>query len=83
MSGISELLINLGYKVSGSDLKDTRVTRRLAALGGHIFHGHEIEHAKGADVVVYSSAVRQDNPEILEAKDRYIPVKRGRKCWRS
>jgi len=74
MSGISELLINLGYKVSGSDLKDTRVTRRLAALGGHIFHGHEIEHAKGADVVVYSSAVRQDNPEILEAKDRYIPV---------
>ncbi len=74
MSGIAELLINLGYKVSGSDLKDTRVTRRLAALGGHIFHGHEIEHAKGADVVVYSSAVRQDNPEILEAKDRYIPV---------
>lgn len=74
MSGIAELLINLGYKVSGSDLKDTRVTRRLAALGGHIFHGHEIEHAEGADVVVYSSAVRQDNPEILEAKDRYIPV---------
>jgi UDP-N-acetylmuramate--alanine ligase len=74
MSGIAELLINLGYKVSGSDLKDTRVTRRLAELGGHIFHGHEIEHAEGADVVVYSSAVRQDNPEILEAKDRYIPV---------
>jgi UDP-N-acetylmuramate--alanine ligase len=74
MSGIAELLINLGYKVSGSDLKDTRVTRRLAKLGGKIFHGHKIDHVEGADVVVYSSAVRQDNPEILGSKDRYIPV---------
>jgi UDP-N-acetylmuramate--alanine ligase len=74
MSGIAELLINLGYKVSGSDLKDTRVTRRLGELGGEIFHGHKVEHIEGADVVVYSSAVRPDNPEILGSKDHYIPV---------
>ena len=74
MSGIAELLINLGYKVSGSDLKDTPVTRRLAALEGHILCGHKGEYVEGADVVVYSSAVGHDNPEILEAKNRYIPV---------
>lgn len=74
MSGLAELLINLGYRVSGSDLKDTAVTRRLSGLGGSIFKGHGRENVKGADVVVYSSAVRDDNPEILEATDRYIPV---------
>jgi len=74
MSGIAELLINLGYSVSGSDLKDTAVTRRLAALGGHIYKGHRRENVEGADVVIYSSAVGLDNPEIIEAKDRYIPV---------
>jgi len=74
MSGIAELLINLGYKVSGSDLKETAVTRRLSALGGSISKGHAKENVKGADVVVYSSAVGDDNPEILEATDRYIPV---------
>jgi len=74
MSGIAELLINLGYKVSGSDMKDTAVTRRLAGLGGEVFLGHREEHVKGADVVVYSSAVGRDNSEILEAVRRYIPV---------
>ena len=74
MSGIAELLINLGYRVSGSDLKETAVTGRLAGLGGSIFNGHGRENVKGADVVVYSSAVGDDNPEILEANDRYIPV---------
>jgi len=74
MSGIAELLINLGYEVSGSDLKDTAITKNLASLGGHIFCEHKSENVKGADVVVYSSAVRRDNPEILEAKERYIPV---------
>lgn len=74
MSGIAELLINLGYKVSGSDLKDTPATRRLTSLGGHIFYGHKKENVSGADVVVYSSAVHQDNPEIFEAKDLYVPV---------
>jgi len=74
MSGIAELLINLGYKVSGSDMKDTAVTRRLAGLGGEVFLGHREEHVKGADVVIYSSAVGRDNSEILEAVRRYIPV---------
>ena len=74
MSGIAELLLNLGYTVSGSDLKESSVTRRLAGLGGSIFHDHKGENVKGADVVVYSSAVSQENPEILEAKEQYIPV---------
>ena len=74
MSGIAELLINLGYRVSGSDLKDTPVTRRLSDLGGDVFYSHKTENIEGADVVVYSSAVEGDNPEVLEAKDRYIPV---------
>jgi len=74
MSGIAELLINLEYDVSGSDLKDTAVTKRLTSLGGNISIGHRGEHVGEADVVVYSSAVGQDNPEILEARDRNIPV---------
>jgi UDP-N-acetylmuramate--alanine ligase len=74
MSGIAELLINLGYEVSGSDLKDSPMTRRLAALSGLVFKGHKGEHVEGADVVVYSSAVASDNPEIQEAKKRSIPV---------
>lgn len=74
MSGIAELLLNLGYSVSGSDLTETAVTRRLAALGGRIHIGHERRNVEGADVVVYSSAVRPDNPEILEAGARSIPV---------
>ncbi len=74
MSGIAELLINLEYDVSGSDMKDTAVTRRLTSLGGNISIGHRGEHVGEADVVVYSSAVGQDNPEILEARDRNIPV---------
>ena len=74
MSGIAELLINLGYRVSGSDLRDTAVTRRLAGLGGRIFRGHEEGNLEGADVVVYSSAVGAENAEILKAKDHCIPV---------
>lgn len=74
MSGIAELLLNLGYEVSGSDLKDTSVTKRLASLGGLILKGHRKEHVEAADVVVYSSAVQRDNPEILAAIARYIPV---------
>ena len=74
MSGIAELLINLGYEVSGSDLKDSPMTRRLAALSGVVFKGHKEEHVEGADVVVYSSAVASENPEIQEAKKRSIPV---------
>lgn len=74
MSGIAELLINLKYKVSGSDLKDSAVTKRLTAMGGHVYKGHSRQNVQSADVVVYSSAVRSDNPEMLEAKDKAIPV---------
>jgi UDP-N-acetylmuramate--alanine ligase len=74
MSGIAELLLNLGYEVSGSDLKASSVTSRLAGLGGRIFEGHKRDHIEGADVVVYSSAVPWDNPELVEARERYIPV---------
>jgi UDP-N-acetylmuramate--alanine ligase len=74
MSGIAELLINLGYEVSGSDINETQVTRRLSELGGHIFQGHERKNVENADVVVFSSAVGRENPEILEAKERSIPV---------
>jgi len=74
MSGLAELLINLGYDVSGSDLKATTVTQRLAGLGGTVFEGHQGDHVEGADVVVYSSAVAADNPELSGARDRHIPV---------
>ena len=74
MSGIAELLLNLGYTVSGSDLRSSEATRRLAALGGRIEEGHASDHVGDADVVVTSSAVRRDNPEVVEARRRKIPV---------
>ncbi|MFC1867958.1 UDP-N-acetylmuramate--L-alanine ligase [Thermodesulfobacteriota bacterium] len=74
MSGIAELLLNLGYAVSGSDIRDSKVTERIAALGGNIFKGHKGKNVEGADVVVYSSAVPVDNPEIEKAREMYIPV---------
>ena len=74
MSGIAEVLINLGYKVSGSDLKQTEVTERLASLGGKIFIGHRPEQIRNAHVVVTSSAVLPDNPEVVQAKKLKIPV---------
>jgi UDP-N-acetylmuramate--alanine ligase len=74
MSGIAEVLLNLGYQVSGSDLKETEVTRRLQNLGCEIFYGHRKENVKEADVVVVSSAVRKQNPEVEVAEERLIPV---------
>ena len=74
MSGIAELLLNLGRRVSGSDLKPGPVIDRLRALGGEIHIGHSADHVCSADVVVISSAVRPDNPEIVEARRRQIPV---------
>ena len=74
MSGIAELLSNLGYAVSGSDLKPSEVTGRLQTLGVRVALGHEAGHVGDADVVVYSSAVRADNPEVVEAHRRRIPV---------
>lgn len=74
MSGIAEVLLNLGYPVSGSDLKSSATTKRLEDLGGDIFVGHEVAHVGDADVVVVSSAVREDNPEVVEAMRRQIPI---------
>jgi UDP-N-acetylmuramate--alanine ligase len=74
MSGIAELLLNLGYKVSGSDLVSTGITRRLSGLGGTVFQGHRPEHIEGADVVVISSAVGMGNPEVEAARQAVIPV---------
>ena len=68
MSGIAELLLNLGYKVSGSDLKTSDITRRLKKLGGSIFEGHAENQIEGADVVVFSSAVYTDNLELISAR---------------
>ena len=74
MSGIAELLLNLGYKVSGSDLKASDITERLESLGGIIFVGHRANQISGADVVVTSSAVEPDNPEVKAANRVSIPV---------
>ena len=74
MSGIAEVLLNLGYKVSGSDLKASTVTQRLANLGAITFEGHRAENISGAEVVVTSSAIAQDNPEVTEAHKLHLPV---------
>jgi UDP-N-acetylmuramate--alanine ligase len=74
MSGIAEVLLNLGYKVSGSDLKSSAVTQRLASLGATTFEGHAAENMRGAEVVVTSSAVSPENPEVLEARKFHVPV---------
>src|SRR2546421_5076653 len=74
MSGIAEVLLTLGYKVSGSDLKNSPVTERLAGLGAIIFEGHCIENITGAEVVVTSSAIARDNPEVSAAHAQHVPV---------
>ena len=74
MSGIAEVLLNLGYTVSGSDLKTSSVTGRLAQLGATIRQGHLAGHVAGCDVVVISSAVADDNPEVAAARAVRIPV---------
>jgi UDP-N-acetylmuramate--alanine ligase len=74
MSGIAEVLLNLGYKVSGSDLRQSDTTERLASIGGEIHIGHARENIIDVDVVVTSTAVRADNPEVVEALARMIPV---------
>ncbi len=74
MSGIAELLLNLGYKVSGSDLHSTAITTNLARLGGSIYQGHDGGWIEGASVVVTSSAISADNPEVVKAREQNIPV---------
>ena len=74
MGGIAEVLINLGYKVQGSDLKPNGVTEHLNKLGAKVAFGHAARNVQGADVVVVSSAVAHDNPELLAAREQRIPV---------
>ncbi len=74
MNGIAEVLLNMGYKVTGSDLFETDVTRRLRELGATIFVGHREENVLGSQCVVYSSAVKKENPELKEAASRQIPI---------
>jgi UDP-N-acetylmuramate--alanine ligase len=75
MSGIAELLLNLGHQVSGSDIQESEITRRLETLGATVFYSHQPEQVAGADVVVISSAINSDNPEVMAAnKDYHVPV---------
>jgi UDP-N-acetylmuramate--alanine ligase len=74
MSGIAEVLLTLGYKVSGSDLRESQATQRLASLGAIIFAGHRAENVTGAEAVVTSSAIARDNPEIQAARAQHIPL---------
>ncbi|MGI6656946.1 MAG: UDP-N-acetylmuramate--L-alanine ligase [Desulfobulbus sp.] len=74
MSGIAELLLNLGYRVSGSDLRATEITRRLEALGGTVHIGHDGRWVEGAEVVVTSTAIAADNPEVQAARAAHVPV---------
>ncbi|MDW8260152.1 MAG: UDP-N-acetylmuramate--L-alanine ligase, partial [Gammaproteobacteria bacterium] len=74
MGGIAEVLLNLGYRIQGSDLKPTPLTQRLADLGARIFYGHDAAHVDGASVVVVSSAIGPDNPEVRAARAQRIPV---------
>src|SRR3989442_8088322 len=74
MSGIAEVLLNLGYKISGSDLKQSAITDRLRALGATVSAGHSAENVAGAEVVVTSSAINTGNPEVEEARRLHVPV---------
>ena len=74
MSGIAEVLLNLGYHVSGSDLANGAVTERLRALGARVEIGHHEQNIEGANAVVVSTAVRSDNPEVLAARHRRVPI---------
>ena len=76
MSGIAEVLLNHGYTVQGSDLKSTPITRRLEELGAHVFEGQSAENIANAEVVVISSAIKPDNPELMEARRMGLPVVR-------
>ncbi len=74
MSGIAEVLSNLGYTISGSDLADNATTQRLASLGITTYVGHSADNVQGADAIVTSTAVKQDNPEVVRAREMHIPI---------
>lgn len=74
MNGIAEIFINMGYKVSGSDIKESETTERIRKMGGRVFIGHDAKNVKGAQCVVYSNAVPVTNPEMIKAREMKIPV---------
>jgi UDP-N-acetylmuramate--alanine ligase len=74
MSGIAEVLLNQGYRISGSDLGESTATRRLVALGAQVFVGHDAAHIEGADAIVTSTAVKEDNAEVIAAHAKLVPV---------
>jgi len=74
MSGIAEVLLNLGYEISGSDIRKTEITRRLEQLGARVYYQHQGKNIEGSEVVVVSSAIKQENPEIQAAAEKLIPV---------
>ncbi|NNG26473.1 MAG: UDP-N-acetylmuramate--L-alanine ligase, partial [Ignavibacteriaceae bacterium] len=74
MSGIAEILLNRGFEISGSDVASSEVTKRLSDLGIKVYQGHSAENLKDADVLVYSSAVTTDNPEVVAAVEKNIPI---------
>jgi UDP-N-acetylmuramate-alanine ligase len=74
MSGIAEVLLNLGYRISGSDARKSAITDRLEKLGAKVFEGHDAANIEDAQVVVTSTAVRPDNPEVVEATRKQVPV---------
>ena len=74
MSGIAEVLLNQGYRISGSDLGENAATRRLVAMGAQVFKGHDAGHIDGADAIVTSTAVKEDNPEVVAAHAKLVPV---------
>lgn len=74
MSGIAEVLLNLGYQITGSDLSSNATTRHLAALGATVMQGHKAENIEGADAIVVSTAIKEDNPEVLAGRRQNIPI---------
>ncbi|HET9625756.1 MAG TPA: Mur ligase domain-containing protein, partial [Kofleriaceae bacterium] len=74
MCGIAEVLANMGYKVSGSDMNDTEITKHLTSIGCRVLKGHRADNLDDADVVVVSSAIKGYNPEVEAARARQIPV---------
>ncbi len=74
MNGIAEVLLNLGFQVSGSDLAESAVTQRLKTLGANVYYGHDAKNLRAADAVVTSTAVKADNPEVVAAREQRIPI---------
>jgi UDP-N-acetylmuramate--alanine ligase len=81
MSGIAEIMLRIGYSVQGSDAKASANTERLEKLGAKIFIGHDAAHVEGASAIVYSTAVKADNPEMVAGRDRRCRWCAGPRCW--